>query len=104
MKRIATLILLASLLALPVRAAEPTETLTFEQHVRPLLKAYCFECHGEGEKLRAGLDLRLRRLLVKGGDGGPAVVAGKPDDSPRRTPRVVGKMPGKKKPRSKTSS
>src|SRR5437764_8487632 len=43
---------------------------TFEAHVRPLLRAYCFDCHGEGEKLRGGLDLRLRRLIVKGGENG----------------------------------
>jgi hypothetical protein len=94
MKRTAILPLLACLFVPPAGAEEPT----FEQHVRPLLKAYCFECHGEGEKLRAGLDLRLRRLLVKGGDGGPAVVAGKPDDSPLVERVASGMMPpGKKK-------
>src|SRR5687767_4143144 len=36
-------------------AAAPVEKPTYEKHVRPILKAYCFECHGEGEKLRAGL-------------------------------------------------
>src|SRR5262245_17237253 len=56
-------------------------TPTFEKDVRPILKAYCFDCHGEGEKLRGGLDLRLQRLIVKGGDSGPAVVPGKHDES-----------------------
>jgi hypothetical protein len=55
---------------------------TFEGHVRPLLKAYCFDCHGEGEKLKGNLDVRLRRLIVAGGDSGPGVVPGKPEDSP----------------------
>src|SRR4051794_29313470 len=54
---------------------------TFEQHVRPILKAHCVECHGEGKKLKGGLDLRLRRFLVAGGDKGPAVVPGKPNES-----------------------
>ncbi len=54
-------------------AAEP---VTFEQHVRPVLKAYCLECHGGGEKLAGNLDLRLRRFAVRGGRSGPAVVAG----------------------------
>ncbi|MCI0458654.1 MAG: PSD1 and planctomycete cytochrome C domain-containing protein [Gemmataceae bacterium] len=63
------------------KAPPPDGPVTFEDHVRPLLKAHCFECHGESKKLRAGLDLRLRRLLVEGGDSGPAVVPGKPADS-----------------------
>ena len=54
---------------------------TFEKDIRPILKAHCFECHGEGEKLKGGLDLRLRRLMLKGGDDGPVIVAGKPDKS-----------------------
>ncbi|HXL17768.1 MAG TPA: DUF1549 domain-containing protein [Streptosporangiaceae bacterium] len=62
-------------------ASSPGAPVLFESHVRPLLKAYCFECHGEGKKLRGGLDLRLRRLLTGGGDNGPALVPGKRDDS-----------------------
>ena len=54
---------------------------TFEKDVRPILKAHCFECHGEGEKLKGGLDLRLRRLLLKGGEEGPVILPGKPDRS-----------------------
>ncbi len=54
---------------------------TFESHIRPLFKVYCLDCHGEGEKLRGGLDLRLRRLIAQGGDSGPAVAPGKPADS-----------------------
>src|SRR6266404_1187922 len=57
--------------------AEPT----FEKDIRPILKAHCFDCHGEGEKLNGGLDLRLRRLILKGGEDGPVVVLGKPDRS-----------------------
>ena len=35
--------------------------------IRPILKAHCFECHGEDEKLKGGLALRLRRLMLQGG-------------------------------------
>src|SRR6266849_4522432 len=54
---------------------------TFEKDIRPILKAHCFDCHGEGEKLKGGLDLRLRRLVLKGGDEGPVIVPGKPERS-----------------------
>ena len=39
---------------------------TFEADVRPILKAHCFHCHGEAGTREAKLDLRLRRLIVKG--------------------------------------
>src|SRR5229473_1640028 len=54
---------------------------TFEKDIRPILKAHCFDCHGEGEKLKGGLDLRLQRLMLKGGDDGLVIVPGKPDQS-----------------------
>ena len=52
------------------------EDVSFERHVRPILKAYCLDCHGGGEKLEGNLDLRLARFASKGGDSGPALVAG----------------------------
>jgi len=57
------------------------QPLTFEQHVRPILKAHCFQCHGEEDEKEGSLDLRLVRLMAKGGDSGPAVVAGKAAES-----------------------
>jgi hypothetical protein len=52
------------------------EDVTFEQHVRPIFKAYCLDCHGGGEKLEGNLDLRLARFVATGGDSGPAVAPG----------------------------
>lgn len=57
------------------------EALTFEQHVRPILKTHCLQCHGEAGKVEGKLDLRLRRLIASGGDSGPALVPGKPVES-----------------------
>src|ERR1017187_3965393 len=66
----------------PGLSAPPAkDVVNFETQVRPILKANCFECHGEGKKLKGGLDLRLKHYLVKGGKSGPALVPGKPDDS-----------------------
>ncbi|MCE9528498.1 MAG: hypothetical protein K8R36_20840 [Planctomycetales bacterium] len=52
------------------------EKITFEQQVRPILKTYCLDCHGGGEKLEGNLDLRLAKFAAKGGDSGPALAAG----------------------------
>lgn len=71
------------------RAAVPT----FEKDIRPILKTHCFECHGEGEKLKGGLDLRLRRLILQGGDDGPAIVPGRADRSPLFRLVQSGEMP-----------
>lgn len=52
----------------------------FEKLVRPLLVERCQKCHA-GEKSKGRLRLDSREALLKGGETGPAVVAGKPDES-----------------------
>ena len=67
------------ILGLGLANAEGKEaTLTFEQDIRPILKEFCFDCHGAEQKLQGGLDLRLRRLIANGGDHGAALVPGMP--------------------------
>lgn len=81
-----------------VGAARAEEPLTFEKHIRPILKAHCFQCHGEEEKPKAQLDLRLVRWIARGGKKGPAVVPGKPAASLLWTRIEAGEMPpGEKK-------
>ncbi len=77
----------------PARAATPT----FEKDIRPILKAHCFDCHGEGEKLKGGVDLRLRRLMLTGGDNGAVLAPGKPDKSLLFTMVQSGEMPRREK-------
>jgi len=55
--------------------------VTFESHVRPILKAHCFQCHGEAGEKQGGLDLRLRRFIAAGGESGPAFVENDPSES-----------------------
>ena len=64
-----------------VQVARGEQELTFENHIRPIFKAYCLDCHGGEEELEGGLDLRLRRLLVRGGASGPAIEPGNSEDS-----------------------
>jgi hypothetical protein len=52
----------------------------FEKEVRPLLVEHCLECHGD-KKPRGGLRLTSRASLLRGGDSGPAAIAGKPASS-----------------------
>ncbi|WP_165253006.1 PSD1 and planctomycete cytochrome C domain-containing protein [Paludisphaera soli] len=54
----------------------------FEKQVRPLLIERCYECHSSGAKApKGGLSLDDPEGWVKGGDSGPAVVPGSPDES-----------------------
>ena len=54
----------------------------FENKIRPLLVNQCYECHsGDAKSLKAGLRLDSKSAILKGGDSGPAIVPGKPDDS-----------------------
>ena len=46
-----------------------------------VLEDHCFECHGDGEKLRGDVDLRLRRFMLKKTDEGHVLSPGKPQDS-----------------------
>lgn len=80
-------------------ASEPAVArLTFEEHVRPILKAYCLDCHGGGEKPEGGLDLRLRRWHVSGGESGPALIPGQAAQSLLLQRIKSGEMPpGEKK-------
>jgi mono/diheme cytochrome c family protein len=52
----------------------------FEKQVRPLLTENCQQCHGP-RKQRGGLRLDSRPGLLSGGDSGPAIVPGKPEQS-----------------------
>jgi hypothetical protein len=64
----------------PLGAAEPDLDF-FEKKVRPILVERCQECHSTEKKAKGGLALNSREGWVKGGDAGPAIVPGKPDES-----------------------
>lgn len=64
--------------------AEKTKTPviapSFHREVRPILESACVECHGI-EKQKGGLRLDTLAYAQKGGDSGPALVAGNLEDS-----------------------
>src|SRR5687767_11705530 len=51
-----------------------------DKDIVPVLQQKCFQCHGEALKM-GNLDLRTRESMLKGGDKGPAIVAGNADQS-----------------------
>jgi len=54
----------------------------FETKIRPIFAANCFQCHSSSSNpLRAGLELDWKGGWEKGGQSGPAIVAGDPEKS-----------------------
>src|SRR5262245_39788683 len=65
----------------PVPPVTPEQERLFEEKIRPLLAANCFECHGP-KKQESGLRLDSRAAVIEGGDSGErAVVPGDPQRS-----------------------
>lgn len=52
----------------------------FEKRVRPVLADHCQKCHNE-DRSKGGLRLDALDPMLEGGDSGPAIVPGKPDES-----------------------
>jgi len=54
----------------------------FEKKIRPVLVQHCYECHAADSKaIKGSLLLDSREGWRKGGDSGPSIVSGKPNDS-----------------------
>ncbi len=63
-------------------AITPEQERFFEARIRPVLATHCGKCHSStAEKLRGGLHVDSREGLRAGGDTGPAIVPGQPDES-----------------------
>jgi len=75
---------LTACIASPVRAQN--QTVTFTDHIRPIMERSCWNCHGEAAQL-SELDLRSRESSMTGGTRGPALVPGHAEES--RLYRVV---------------
>ncbi|MDR3632516.1 MAG: PSD1 and planctomycete cytochrome C domain-containing protein [Isosphaeraceae bacterium] len=71
----------------PARADEPSSSDTaaerfFRDQALPVLRQYCFECHSHAtKKAKGGLVLDSRSGWEQGGESGPAIVPGKPEES-----------------------
>jgi mono/diheme cytochrome c family protein len=74
--------------------AEAAEAVT-QDDIIPILYLRCTPCHGL-RRQEAGLDLRTKAAILKGGKSGPAIVPGKPGESLIVSKIKAGDMPPKK--------
>jgi hypothetical protein len=77
------LLTVAVLLAAGPAAARSDDGVAFfEKKIRPVLVEHCVRCHSDqGKSPKGGLRVDTRAGLRKGGDSGPALVPGKPQQS-----------------------
>src|SRR5437867_1955062 len=83
-RMIATTLALLLLGGLSTRSlAETAQGIEFfEKKIRPVLAEHCYTCHShQAKKPRGGLYLDSRAALLKGGESGPALIPGRPEQS-----------------------
>ncbi len=78
--------------AVSMFAAEPT--VSFDKDIQPFLQARCVKCHSD-TKRSGGLSVVTGADLSRGGESGPAIVPGKPDESHLYELIHLGEMPPK---------
>lgn len=63
-------------------ALDPAAVDFFESKIRPILVEHCYECHSTSKgKAKGGLLLDSKEGVIAGGDSGPAIVPGDPEQS-----------------------
>src|SRR5688572_766321 len=94
---LATALLTALAVAPLLAAGEAEPPVQFETQIKPILTAKCGQCHGE-KKQTAELNLTTDAGLLRGGESGVVIVAGKPDESPLYEKIHAGEMPPEDNP------
>ena len=63
-------------------AVSTADRTFFETKIRPVLVQHCYSCHSaDAKKLGGRLFLDTRDGILAGGESGPALIAGRPDES-----------------------
>jgi hypothetical protein len=75
----------------PPMNATPTgnESVSFARHIAPLLVENCNGCHFRPNQVRGGLNFTMFAGLMDGGDNGPPITPGQPEQS-----LLIGKLKG----------
>ena len=66
---------------LPIEGSDTDQIEFFEQRIRPILAQECYDCHSHRSKVKAGLELDSRPGWQAGGQSGPAIIPGDPENS-----------------------
>ncbi|MBT4868366.1 MAG: DUF1549 domain-containing protein, partial [Planctomycetaceae bacterium] len=64
----------------PSAATKKSVAVAYLRDVKPIFARRCFTCHGPIQQ-KSGLRLDTAAAMLKGGESGPAITVGKPDDS-----------------------
>jgi mono/diheme cytochrome c family protein len=70
---------LCLILAAPGAVAEDADF--FNVKILPIFETHCYDCHSHEQKIKGGLALDTRSGLTRGGEGGPVVIPGEPNQS-----------------------
>jgi mono/diheme cytochrome c family protein len=71
----------AAVLLFSASALSAEAVVDYQKDVKPILAQKCYSCHG-ARKAKGRLRVDSIDAMLKGGDSGPAIVAGKSKDSP----------------------
>ena len=77
-------------------SGRPSATELTQHDVIPIMMRRCTVCHGLRQQ-EAGLDLRTKASMLKGGNSGPAIVPGEPDESLLIKKVRAGEMPPRRR-------
>src|SRR5262245_58604970 len=77
---------------LPPLDAAAAAKISYRKDVAPIVKRHCVTCHTKNDA-QADLNMDTVKLFIRGGKKGPAIVAGKPDES-----LAIQMVTGQKKP------
>ena len=102
-RNIARIVKVISLILAASCVAPWASAVDFEKEIKPILERRCAKCHAYGKR-QAGLSMETRESLLKGGEGGKVVEAGKTEgslflelleeeDASDRMPQKADKMP-----------
>jgi hypothetical protein len=77
-KTITAVVLMLGAVSLPLSGEDAR--INFGKDIQPILEFHCVACHDANET-KGGLRFDEAKLFFEGGDGGPALIKGKPDES-----------------------
>ena len=80
MRVVPSIVMLVLLCWSAALADDPAPAADFVRDVQPIFAKHCLDCHGADSR-EAGLRLDRRVAALAGGDTGPVIVPGQPDES-----------------------